>query len=622
MYTFLFVANVADESPDDLLGYCAQITQRWMPSLGVRMSKGFTLFPEFNGGWFWLAPECTGSYSLISEANGDQYAVLVFGDLLGSSYTSTAQTILNVWVSDGANGVRALEGCFSAVIVDRSDGSVTLISDILGQRTLRYYNSGQTLFVSPHEAPLAATGHIPVEFDYVSAASIAGVGWSLRGRSLLKHLLTCHPAEYIKWSDGKIQIIPDPIINTDERIAACDSKAISRHLDQMLEVAQANMTAIVANEPEIKISLSAGFDSRAVMSLLLSVVDPSQIVAFTVGEFNDLDVQVARQLAKTHRIRFSSEAPPPPYSDDFVAFCDFLAFSVNGDVSSKSATIQSLPNFEPNQKPLLCGAGGEIFRGYYYPRMSFSSRPNLSPIDAVNILTNQYLNSRLPWNSLDLMKAVDNRLNSIIKEYTKFSTNGYDILDLFYLYERFAIWGGKSRRQPCQAHRLSPFFGRQLTQLAYIMPSPIADQARIHQESIRRFAPKAYWAPINGKQLLPLQGREPIVRWLGGIYQGTRSRIQHIKNRVQTAKPRGIEQLRADAMTGPLKTTVHDILMSKHSFALEIFDKDWIESLLNAHNLGLKNVNTLGCLITMERWRNMINEVARESTGARQGLRR
>lgn len=296
MYTFLYVANFQDPI-ESFLRRSAHIIRKNMPSLGLELIENYYVLPESNSGWLYISPPENSNYPPISTVVDSEFSVLAFGHIADNAGASLAEAILSAWKAREIIGVRELEGCFSAVITNRKTGKVTLISDPVGQRTLRYCAADQMLFVSPHEVPLVATGYIPMEFDYVSAASIASVKWSLRGKSLLKKIETCHPAEYVNYSNGKIEIKSAEIINHESRISVHDTRALKQHREQMIEVAQSHLQTLI-NESEVKLSLTAGIDSRVVLSLLLSVVSPSVLRAITNGGPQSLDVQVARQLSE------------------------------------------------------------------------------------------------------------------------------------------------------------------------------------------------------------------------------------------------------------------------------------------------------------------------------------
>src|SRR5690606_35268642 len=65
-------------------------------------------------------------------------------------------------------------------------GAVDVISDTIGQRTLRMAETDNCYWFSPHDACLVACGAVPVEFDPVSALSCLIVENSLRAKPLLR----------------------------------------------------------------------------------------------------------------------------------------------------------------------------------------------------------------------------------------------------------------------------------------------------------------------------------------------------------------------------------------------------------------------------------------------------
>ena len=618
MYTFVFIAQVDRELSEEMLSSSKKILQHKMPSLNKDWAEGLRILSESNCGWFWLTPGDADNRDLISEIVVERYAAIAFGNVLSASSGSTAQAILDAYGSGGASKVQELEGCFSAVIVDRHKHEVIVVGDLGGQRTLRYYTDEQTLIISPHDIALVATGSVPMEFDYVSATSSAIAGWSLRGKSLLKQVHACRPYEYIFWSHGKIQHIVNPILNPNQRIEPGDYRQISRNLDCLIETARANMRSVVANESIIGLDLSAGIDSRTVMSLLLSVKEPSsKILPICVGEANSLDVQTARRIAKLYRIPFSPTPVVFPSPDEFLDECDLLAFATNGDGNSSRFMIRPQEGYRRNEFLQLHGWGGELFRGYFYPPQSFRKAPELSLADANQIVSKKILKSPVLKRLVDFTDELKTRLSSVLNEYSVWSTDGYDLLDVFNLYEPFTV-KGETRGRMTWRKQWSPFFSRQAIQLAFMMPSPICDFSRLHQESIRRFAPKAYWIRINGEQMLPFEGRNLMAYWLRKVdrcYWRVFRRTQRILHQQKfQSETRKIEQLRIDYLAKPLIDVVYDLMMSERSFARTILGRQGLESVLQEHQSHTKNhLNLLSSLIIIERWRILVEEIAYEA---------
>ena len=76
-----------------------------------------------------------------------------------------------------------------------------------------------------------------------------------------------------------------------------------------------------------------------------------------------------------------------------------------------------------------------------------------------------------------------------------------------------------------------------------------------------------------------------------------------------------MDQLVHDFLAGPLMETVRGIVMSEGSFALEIFGRHGVESLLNEHkSRRMNHTEALGLLVAMERWRTMVQGVARDAS--------
>ncbi|WP_146242319.1 hypothetical protein [Acaryochloris thomasi] len=555
----------------------------------------------------------------MSDVINEHYAVLAFGVVLPTS-CSTAQHILNAWLIGRAKGVQALEGSFSAVIINRATGAVVWMGDIMGRRRLRYHyaRTRGTLLISPHDVSLVATGKVPVEFDDISAASIAVVKWSLGGKSLLSSVQSCHPSEYIHYSEGHISSHSLPLINPDERISSRDIKGIKRHRDQLIETARSHLKPLVS-EPEIKASLTAGLDSRAMLSLLISVVDPKKITTFTSGQPNCLDVQIAQKLAHIAGVKHNVMSPEK-HNENLINYADLLAFYFNGDATSKVGLISPLPNFQPNNQPHLGGLAAEIFRGFSYRKCLF---PNLRPLalhSVVGMLAGERVSSHhLPWDSSELENAVHRRLEGLIRHYSTVTTDGYDILDLFNIYEVSGVWGARQQNPWNPSPKWSPFSSRQLLKLALRLPAPMGYHARIHQEAIRRYLPEAYWMAVNGQTLPALRSSELIASYRKKYQRGLR-RLGLWRESV-AANAYTPRDLQASALAGPVRQTVCDLLLDRDSFSRKIFSQAHLEALLMQEQFPTRIVDTIGSMVTMERWHRLMQGVRQEAQGLHVTLR-
>ncbi len=153
--TFLLFASNGQEryhrTSNRLKDY-AQIILRHMPKIpDVNCTRTeYRLLPDCNCGFFYSTLTNSQGIQQIDEVIDSEYAVIAFGWLSNLSSNIAAQ-ILSVYKAHGVAGVRELDGYFSAVIINRLDKTFTLLSDLAGQKRLRYFCSEQNLFVSPHD---------------------------------------------------------------------------------------------------------------------------------------------------------------------------------------------------------------------------------------------------------------------------------------------------------------------------------------------------------------------------------------------------------------------------------------------------------------------------------------
>ena len=618
MHTWLFVATPDTRFSLTDLDMYAQLMKKWMPALNVELTEGYGFLPEWQYGWMWIAPAGRQGDPLISQVIDSRYAVLVFGEIFNGGAQTAAQIIGETWVAGGASGVRQLDGCFSAIIVNRPSGEVLLIGDIMGRRRLCYYASGEALFVSPHDVTLMAGGAVSAEWDVISAGSVTGMEWSLGGRSLLKHVQTCSPTEYLRWHQGHMQKTFDPVIDPSHRIHAEDGKEIAENLNHMIEIARQEARIFIGKRPDMHCDLSAGFDSRVVWSLLLSVIDnPARIMACSGGEVHSLDVEVAKRLAGMYGTGFVSQAERPPTPDEFLTRLDLLAFAMNGGTPGKRA-MKHAADFTFCPQVYASGNGGEIYRGYYY---HLEGQSHLSMADILTMLHQRSRIGRLPWSTPDVSEAVHARLNELVESYAGFSRNGFDILDMFYLHERMGVWGAATARQTWKNPRWSPFMSSQIIRMAFQMPSPIARFATIHREILRRFTPKAYRIRINGREWLPLDDWGAISPWLKAIdkiYLRIFGRVQRILQGCQPVRVRenrNMDHLASEALSSSLLNVVGDLLLSDGSFSKELYGQSGVELLLREQQQRRKDhTEVLGLLAAMERWRNLVQAVGRDAS--------
>jgi hypothetical protein len=606
MYTLLVAAGVGrDAAP--ILDRARSTAEALMPRLGTSVRSVRASFSAIDGGWFYFLPAPTPPKPLVTEHRDQRQAVLVYGDVDNcAGVESPAQQVASTWQAHGLEAVRRLTGSFSAVLIDLTSGSLFVVSDAVGRRALRYFCHQGLLIISNHDLPIIATGLCPLNFDLVSAASIVSCDWSIQGASLVQDLQVCDSHSYLRRHAGRTNRVRQPVLSLGERLEPGDTRAVSQLTEEMIEMLRRAVRNQCEAQEDIRTTLTGGLDSRAIFGLLVSILEPARIVAHTSGSPHEFDVRMARRIASEYGARHELGAPEVPSSDAFLTNCDVLAFYRNGDVTSKHA-MSRLIRYDINAKVRFGGQGGEIFRGYYY-RKHFHGvqQMSLHEADAARVLETGKLKrmARLPWNDQRLADAFLARFHQTLQGFGDISRNGFDVLDMFYLYERCARWSPAASLPNLERH-CAPFESSALAAKAYRLPAPIGQHCLLQEKIIRKWLTRTQWWSINESRIIPLDGvpgaERLLLRW--------RRIIARVGSRFRGTVGLNQEVMRAALLAGPLGEVMTDTLMAQDSLARAIFSREGLSKMIEAHRTGVKfELEVLAYLLTMERWRQQVTE--------------
>ena len=430
---------------------------------------------------------------------------------------SPAEQVASTWQTQGLEAVRRLTGSFSAVLIDLTSASMFVVSDAIGRRALRYFCHQDLLLISNHDLPIVASGLCALNFDLVTAASIVSCGWSIRGASLVQNLQVCDSQSYVRRHAGRTERVLNRSSRYGNVSSEGDTRARSRLTEEMVETLRRAVRTHCEAQTDIRTALTGGLDSRAIFGLLVSLLEPARIVAHTAGSPDEFDVSAARRIASAYGARHEWSAPDVPSSDAFLTNCDALAFYRNGDVCSKLAMYPVI-RYDHDAPVRFGGQGGEIFRGYFYPKdFHGAGRTSLHEDDAARFLEAKTLKRmrRVPWNDQSLADAFLSRFHQSLQGFQDISRNGFDVLDMFYLYERSARWSHAAALPHLERH-CAPFESSALAAMAYRLPAPIGQHCRLQETIIRRWLTRAYWWRINDDRILPLErvpGVKRLLRW-------------------------------------------------------------------------------------------------------------
>jgi hypothetical protein len=590
MYPVLFVVG---ERAVRQLTRAGEITDELMPKVGVRRTCEVVWLNGLNAGWFHFRSDPPADEQFTTDERTDQHLVLAYGEVYG--FSSAAAEVLRAWRTGGLEAVRRLDGSFSAILLDHASGAVHVLSDVVGKRTLRWFADRDLFLVSSHDLPIVATGLCPSEIDLGTAATILSTGWSLQGRSLLRHVHRCSPHRLVTWNTGTVEHYR-PLILLDSRLDERDEVGQEKLRDEMIELTRLHARQVCGNRERIFSDLTAGFDSRAGLAVLLSTVKAEQLVLQTSGAASNLEVMMAGLIAGCYGLTHKVTAPALVDRGAFWENCKARAFFLNGDTDAKRSFAGPVI-YNPRADLHFIWTAGEIFRGYLYKSAQTAQRSFGDVLKAVR----EKFSWRWIWQDDALQTLVDNRLEQTLADLARLSSDFYDLCDLFYLHERFAHWAPTSRlpgykRQYLLLERAG------LVTAALRFPSPVGNRCLLQHELIRRLLPEVYSWPFNNYQVLPTDERGAPV--LGPLIE--------IGRRPKLASG-SVDYLRWELLSLELKGPLAAMLGSTDSIGTALFGPTGIWKVIERQQRG-EFIEMFGLLVTMEFWREQIQQAFRLAT--------
>lgn len=553
----------------------------------------------------WAVSRPESGRSAITLHEDDDYAAVAFGEIFGAANCAT--TAAAAFRTTGATGVRLMNGSFSAVIWDKRRREATVVSDLIGQRTLRLSETSDAFWLSPHEACLVAAGAALVEFDPVSVLSSLVIENSILGKSLLLGVTALSGRDVLTWSAGStLTTTRCQLLDLNERINARDVRGQEQCRTRVIDEIVSSAAAWASSSGNIRCELTAGIDSRATLACLLAADVGERVIAVTSGAPDTVDMKTAIKLARLAGVRHEVIAAPSDSPEDFLVHLRLRAFTMNGDTDAKRAT-KPLPNWRPEAFTRVEGSSGEVFRGFYYPYFG----PTGNAPSSISQLTRVLLTRRCrrfgttPVADPRYRTQLHERLEQCFESYRQVSHDGNDMLDLFYLFERTARWAAHVRRSSWSSTR-NVFLVPSAIREAYRMPSPWGTTVGVHAPLIFRHFPASRWVLINGTKPLQLEGP-------GRLRMATRLALTVAQKFGDKALRRVAGKTIASPVdllfAGPLLGALADLTAQSDSIIARVLGPEGIRKVLDDHRARHKHGALLGYAATIDAYRRLLLDV-------------
>lgn len=611
MHLLLFVSHIDPPGASSLLDRAHTVLREVMPPFPVALSSTVQKLPEIAGGWLTIEPAPEPGQKRFHTKVAPDLALLVYGELFGVDEGEAIHVVERAWRAGGAGAVRHLDGCFSAVVVDRAKARCTVVSDILARRTLRFFHDGPRTLVSTHDAALVATGLIRPSFNLEAIGSSAALGWSLGGTPLLDGVKAIGPDEYLTWAGDKPESIYDPPISTAGRLRADQKKAIADHLSMMVDHLVATTAARCGPEGPVKVDLTAGIDTRTALALAFACMRRDRITVHTEGREHDLDMVVARRIAKGARLPHEILRPEPQDPGGFRAHLEVLAFAANGETDGKRALtdIFRKANFvDPSVR--LCGPGA-LYRGPYYPLRSRSELLRIRPGDVAHHFQHKYKKAlALPWRDDGMESRLHGAIVSCVERYARFADYPVDILDFFTDYERIARNSSCWARCSWWSQYFDPLSSSLVFGMSFRLPAPMGYGVAVNRRILARHLRRGYYLHLlNGRAYGPGLASATLSRRLARVLalaQGVRAKASRHIPLLPSGERGSLDNWYAAELARTAGAFSEEVLLSPGSLTLKLLKEDGVRSMLG--NLGKPGAvpGPVGALLSTERWKEQI----------------
>jgi asparagine synthase (glutamine-hydrolysing) len=501
-----------------------------------------------------------------SDAATDDVYVWVDGEWYHDAPHTPAQQLLHAWRENRLNELLAkVDGYYTAALFLPKEAAVYLITDRFGLKPLYCWQEGHFFaWASQLKCFLACPG-FPKQLDreavncFLETGFVAGDrSWFLNTRLIpaascwkfdLKRHTWTRQERYWTWS-----AISTQSLSFDD---ACDG--LAKYWQQAIE-SRAGADACV--------SLSGGLDSRAIAAAWPDQHTPPQ--TFTFGTSESWDVQIARQLARTHHWphthypltaeNFWKERWKGVWKSDGFKNIFHLHFSVHQAAIARQCSL--------NLNGIL---GGVALGGIYasrFPDQRITSSSAQKLIGAYAYLDH-------PEQSFYELEKVDPYI--INNRIRRFSAGGLN------------EWS-------CLTPQRNPFTDHALLEFLYGLPDAYRKDSRLFNTMLIRHY-KAFVADIPWQRTGVPITRKWQTRWiLRSRWRGIQRRMGWLRHYNYTQYDQWLRQPEQIA-------EFRKLLDPAHALYPQLLDIDLLSSYLEPFLAGNNRIHDrLGCALTLEYW--------------------
>jgi asparagine synthase (glutamine-hydrolysing) len=439
-----------------------------------------------------------------------------------------------VFAADGgvqgrpADWLRQADGDFVVILLHKRTGDFFVINDIYGRLPL-YYSQTAHRFILTRELRFITDFLDLKRFDRMALAQHLLIGYPLGERTLLENVQRLPPATSITIRAGRPRIDIDhhDRFNCEAKTDEC--RAVKDNAAELVELFSRSCAARAASEARTVVSLSGGFDSRAIAACFHKTGIPFRGVTFLdAGGKAARDAATARRLAGLFQAEWrlwTLEPAPassvlkllrmkngmnPLYMSFLLSFLDRIRRSWGSDVVFVSGELGD--RLLPDRRPSVNFSGVAELVDHL-----IAQDPKFSPA-SVGALTG--------LDPADILAEVRGHISSYpeqdrIQKYVRFVT-----------YERIFKWLAEGEdRNRCFFWSATPYSAFEFFDFAMRCPDEQKSYYGLYREFLLQLSPEAAAIEHAGTGKAVTSDRFKTVRKAMTLLQGDpdlRSRLQTV----------------------------------------------------------------------------------------------
>jgi asparagine synthase (glutamine-hydrolysing) len=244
----------------------------------------------------------------------EQGVLLLYGYIHNPDFNSTPSYWINLHLQSDTKLISALnqlDGAFNLILLNKQQGSCTVMTDRLGGQRLYYQQTDEGIWLSPEPAIIAT--RLPNRtFDSLGLMEAINFRWLCGSHSLIEGMAKLVHAAIIQLSVNSPPVLLKRFGLLPARINQSEEKPTSVYVKQLHQLLLDNIRASVRSDEKVAVLLSGGVDSSILLGLCCQLgLNVVAITPLHIGHSNpELETAktFARQMKVEHRILSIADA--------------------------------------------------------------------------------------------------------------------------------------------------------------------------------------------------------------------------------------------------------------------------------------------------------------------------